>query len=69
MAQKRTCDICGSEATASFEAKTDKSTPLKADLCELHFSEYRKIMRAFLKQDFADIVVEDDEVVVKPKDE
>lgn len=65
MATKTTCDLCGADAVGTIEAKTDKTTALKKDVCEAHLAKYKEIMRVFLKQEFGEIVIEDEEVKVK----
>jgi hypothetical protein len=67
MAKSVVCDICGVEAVDTITAKSNFTHPLVKDVCEVHLAEYKKIMRAFLKQDMADIEVVNDEVIVAGK--
>lgn len=57
MAVKKVCDICGAEAVAVMEFKTDQTTPLEKDLCSRHLDRIKKIMNGFVdgkKEDTAD---------------
>ena len=48
MATKKVCDICGADAVAAMEFKTDNTTPLIKDLCEKHFERIKKFMNKFI---------------------
>ena len=48
MATKKVCDICGADATATMEFKTDNTTPLIKDLCERHFERVKRFMNKFI---------------------
>lgn len=67
MAKSVVCDICGMEAVDRITAKSNLTHPLEKDVCEEHLAKYKEIMRAFLKQDMADVEVVDDEVIVAGK--
>ena len=64
MAKNTSCDICGQPAVSSAEFKTDTTTPLKWDLCADHQAEIKKIIRAFTKQDLAEVKIEGDVISV-----
>jgi hypothetical protein len=51
MATSKTCDICGGEAVSTVEAKSDKTTPIKVDVCQDHLELYKKLMRILLETD------------------
>jgi hypothetical protein len=55
MASIKTCDICGGEAIAELDSKTNKTTPIKLDICEDCLAEYKKIMREFTGQELANV--------------
>lgn len=51
MASVKTCDICGGEAVATVEAKSDQTSPIKVDVCQDHLELYKKLMRILLGTD------------------
>ena len=57
MAVKRICDICGEEAVASMEFKTDQTTPLIKDLCISHLERIKKVMNGFINGEEKDSTV------------
>lgn len=48
MAVKKICDVCGADAVAVMEFKTDHTTPLIKDLCEKHFERIKNFMNRFV---------------------
>lgn len=48
MATKKVCDICGADAVATMEFKTNNTTALIKDLCEKHLNRIKKIMNRFV---------------------
>lgn len=50
MATITKCDIygCDGEAVAKLEMLSDKTTPVKLDVCDGHFAEWKKLMQKFM---------------------
>lgn len=64
MAKKTDCDICGADAVTTAKFGTTTTTALEFDLCQKHIAQLKEIMRAFTKQDVAEVVIEDGDVKV-----
>ena len=54
MAIVKMCDICGGEAVAAVECKSDVTTPVKVDVCQDHLELYKQLMRILLGTDGTD---------------
>lgn len=65
MAKKTDCDRCGQPAIATAVFSTSTTTEVKIDVCEACHAEYKKIQRAFTKQDPTEVVIEGEDIKVK----
>jgi ribosome-binding protein aMBF1 (putative translation factor) len=65
MAKKTDCDICGDVAITEIKVSGTTLTETKLDVCEPCFAKFKEIWRAFTKQDVAEVVIDNGEVIVK----
>lgn len=58
MATSKTCDRCGEQAVVLVEVKSNKSTPVMADLCQACYEEFRLFLHWLTGQDEPKVVGE-----------